>query len=419
MQQIKINSTPVILKNTDFQSIFINVMFPFEDEIDNLAKSQLLPSMLNYMDKAYPSEELFQTEKKKLYILSTYCSKNIIGTTGCFSFKLTIPDVKSLGKNMLEEQIKFFSEMIYNPLIIDNGFNKFELNREISNLHMALNNALKNVRPYHSIRLCEEIDDVGILSRDIIRHQELIDLVTPENLYNYYLDIIHKNKPIIYVMGNVDEEEINELCEKYLIKNKEMEKVVDCNFYSYLVPRDKTHEVLEDSNFKDSVVSLVYKVKDMKKTDEVLLNTVRDLLSSLSSRILSKKLRDENDLIYSSRVKSYPHYGALEITAFINKNHYLEVRSKIQEVMSELKVQANINDFLENIKERKRINLLRKLDDKYLIFDDFIFSTLGIDITLDEYYEIMKNITADDICLFLDRLQLDTVYFLKEGEIDE
>jgi hypothetical protein len=44
---------------------------------------------------------------------------------------------------------------------------------------------------------------------------------------------------------------------------------------------------------------------------------------------------------------------------------------------------------------------------------------LGIDITLDEYYEIMKNITADDICLFLDRLQLDTVYFLKEGEIDE
>ena len=38
----------------------------------------------------------------------------------------------------------------------------------------------------------------------------------------------------------------------------------------------------------------------------------------------------------------------------------------------------------------------------------------GIDYTDSLYYEKLKNITAKDISLFIDRLVLDTTYFLRE-----
>lgn len=415
MQKIIRKNTPVVLKNTDFQTIQIKVMFPFSFNVEDLAKIQLLPSMLNHKNNKFPTEELMQKEKKRLYILSCGMYTETIAEVGTFSFNLVIPDKHALNKDVIEEQIKFFKEFIYNPLVTDDGFSSFELEREISNLKLGISNALKNARPYQSIKLKELFDDVGILSRDIVYHQELIDKVTTNNLYDYYLKTIKNNQPNIYIMGNVDDD-ISKICSKYLYLDKFKEESYEAELFNFFNIRDKVTDVVEKSTFKDSIVSFVYKVKDMKEDEYVHLNLVRDLLTSLSSRLLNKKLRDENELVYSSRAMSYPHYGAFELTAFINKNNVDIVKEKFHEVINDFKNTEMIEPLLDNIKDRKRINLLRKLDDKYLIFEDFIMSDLGIDDTTEEYYELVKKVTAKDISDFVDRFVLDTIYFLEEEE---
>lgn len=416
MKKIEMSSLPIILENKDFQSIQIKVLFPFEEKTEDLAKIVILPKLLNYMNNEYPTEEEFQLAKKKLYILRTGCFENVIGTVGFFSFNLVIPNIKTLGKNLLEEQIKFFREIIYNPKVSDGKFDEFELEREKTNLKVGISNALKNIRPYHDIKLRKLIDDEGILSRDLIDHQELIDEVTTENLYKYYLEIIKNNQPVIYIMGDVNSNKITKLCQKYLLEKEFKNKEFFGNIYFYLKPRDKVLEIEEQSSFKDSILSLVYKIKDMKKEDIILLNAIRDLLSSASSRLLNEKLRDENDLIYSSRVITYPHFGIFEITVYINKNNVSLAKNKIFDVMRKLKNKDLISDRLENIKNRKRINLMRQLDDKYSLFEEFILKDLDLDITASEYYDLFRKITFEDISKFVDRMILDTVYFLKEGE---
>ena len=89
---------------------------------------------------------------------------------------------------------------------------------------------------------------------------------------------------------------------------------------------------------------------------------------------------------------------------------------KILEVMKDLKNEKIITPLLENIKERKRLNLLRMLDDKYSLLGDFIVEDLGFDDTNLEFYNKVKNVTANDISNFIDRMVLDTIYFLKEEE---
>lgn len=415
----RLSSKPIIIKNKNFQTIQIKVLFPFVDKEENLAKTILLPSMLMYMNEKYDTEEKFQREKKKNYILGTGCSKIVVGTTGYFCFSMTVPDAKVLGINNLVKQFSFLEEMIYHPKVIDMGFDPFEVEREKKNLKMGIQNSIKKLKVYQTIKSLELVDDYGVLSRCVENHDYLIDEVTPQNLYEFYLSSISNKQPLIFVMGNVDKDEITAYVDKYLCKTNKRSISFDKSYNYFLKPGNENVKIVnEKSHFKDSSVSLFYKVQDMSEHDFIYLGLVKGLLSSLSSRLLSKKLRDQYELIYSSKVVTYPHFGLFEITAFINaKNRDLTVE-KIKEVMNELKDVEYIEPFLEKLKERRRINLIKSLDDKYDIMEDVILKRLDIDMSRKENYEIVKNIEAKEIVEFVDRLKLDTIYFIEEDKYE-
>lgn len=416
MKKVTFKNKPVILKNTDFQTIIIQVMFPYKKNSKDLAHISLLPVLLDSMNNKYQNESDFVLERKKLMILNTGANRTSFGDNGYFSFNMIVPDTYALGKDLLEEQFSFFKEIIYNPRIENDGFLKFELDREINNIKRSIDNSLKNMMPYHSYKVKKLIDDEGILSETLIDNQDQLDKVTPQSLYNFYKKYIYEAQPIIFVFGNVEEKRINELCKKHLYIKKFENTTSEIRLNYFLKPRKEVNYIEEESIFKDSAVSYIYKVKDMCEDDIVYLNVIRDLLNSLSSRLLSKKLRDENDLIYSSKVLSYDRFGVFEITALINKDNISLVKLKILEVMNDLKNIELIAPLLENIKERKRLNLLRILDDKLGLFGDFIVEEFGFDDTTEQFYKKIKNVTAEDISKFIDRLVLDTVYFLKEEE---
>ena len=413
---LKIPNRPVIVKNEDFQTVLVRVMFPYQEDDENLAKLTILPNMLMFMNNKYPTEEEFQKNRRKKYILNASCSKMVVGTTMCLCFNLIIPDTTAIGFDNFEEQFEFFSEMIYNPKIENNGFDKFEIEREKKNLQLSIENGLKDLRVYHSVRGLELVDDEGILSRTIENHREQITEITPDNLYELYLDIIKKYKPTIFVFGNVEEERINFLADKYLYKYSGGLEEIEKNFNHFLKVRDKVQVVEEKKDFKDSAVSLYYKIKDISEDDFTCISLVKSLLTSLSSRMLNKKLRDENDLVYSSRVSTYLRFGVFEITAYINGKNKDFVIEKIKEVMEELKNPENISEYLENIKERRRVSLIKSLDEKFVLLADVIGETLEVDKNMEDRYQEALKITAEDIAKFMDRFVLDTIYFVEEGE---
>lgn len=412
---LNIPKSPIIVKNKDFQTIIIRVMFPFLEEEDILVKSVMLPSLLMYMNNKYPTEEDFQKNRKKNYILNVNCNKVIIGTTACLCFNLIIPDIKALGFDNLEKQFEFFSEVIYNPKIIDGGFDKNEVFREIKNLNLNIDNAMKNLGPYQAIRGMELVDDIGVFSRTIENHREQLNDITPENMYDLYLNIINSHHPAIFVFGDVEDKKINNLINKYLYKNISSNYSIEKRFNYFLKPRNKEYNfVQEKKDFKDSSVSFYYKIKDMCEEDFSKVSLVRLLLTSLSSRLLNKKLRDENDLVYSSKAIAYLRYGVFEVTAYINKKNKDIVIDKIKEVMDDLKNPDNIREYLENIKERKRVSIIRALDDKFSLLGDVVAETLEIDKNMYDSYDEILSITAEDISEFLNRFVLDTIYFIEE-----
>lgn len=420
MKTLTLPTKPIFIKNENFQTILINIIFPYQEKEEELAKQALLPAMLVYMTEKYPTEELFQKKLKENYILSYSARQITIGTTAAFNFHLEIPDKKTLKKDVIEKQVELFSEAIFHPKIENEGFDNFELKREKENLKLKIRNSEKSFKAYLNNQTAKLVDNEGIFSRNLKDHLSQIDEITPQNLYDYWKEKIKNNTPIIFIMGNIEEKEITPIIEKYFIKYDKEYQTLETDYIHYLTPyRTTPQKITEEKEFRDSAISLIYKVKDMKQEDNILLSLVHSLLTSLSSRLLNKKLRDEYNLIYSSEVTFFPNYGLLKITAYINPKNKDIVEEKIKEVLNSLKNQNKITPLLEKIKERRRINLIRSLDNKYSIMNDNIFKTLKIDYTSEESYNLLKEKTAKDVAEFIDRLSLDTTYFLKESDKNE
>lgn len=416
--KVKISNSPIIFQNNDFQTVQIKVLFPFKRCEDDLAKMHLLPGLLHNVCSKYPTEEEFTMVCRNLYILANYCTCNTMGNIGYFCFNFMIPDNNSLDVDLLDEQFKFFHEMIYNSKIKGNSFYKNEFEREVNNLYVDVEKILKDNVSYAIIEAKKIVDDDGLFSSSIYNHMEQIKNVNESNMYEYYLDKIYNNKPLVYIFGNVKDTNIEKLAKKYLYRTNFKSYQSDISIKNYFPVRSDIKDIVFESTFKNSVLIQFYKIKNMSYDDEVLIGTVKELLNSLGSRILNKKLRDEGEYVYSSYAINYNNYGLFGIVSLIQKDNVHLVKDKIEEVFDVLRDDKYIRELLQNIKDKHRINLIRRLDDKTTLFQDEIVNNLGIEISPQEYYDKLLSITEKDIAKFIDRLVLDTRYFLKEGDYE-
>lgn len=413
MKEITITN-PTLIKNENFETIIISVIFPYQEKIEELAKQALLPAMLMYMNEEYPTEEEFQKALKENYIVDYFAKQITVGTTNYFAFYLVIPDKLTLKKDYVEKQISFLEKCLYHPKLINEEFNNFELEREKENLLIKLKNTDKSFHAYQTKRLHKLVDNEGIFSRSLYDHQDLIEKLTSKELYKFYQKNIKNNHPLIFILGNIEKQTILPIIKKYFPTLKEQE-TLKTNYRHYLKPfRTTPQEITEEKHFKDSSLSLVYKVENMKEEDTILLGLLKKLLTSQSTRLLNKKLRDEYNLVYSSNVTFYPNFGIFEITAYINPLNKDLALKKILEVMNDIKQRKDLNLLIEKIIRRRKTILIRNLDNKYSILTKAIYKKLNIAYTDKESYDRLTKVTEEDLLECLSRLKLDTIYFLKE-----
>ena len=128
---------------------------------------------------------------------------------------------------------------------------------------------------------------------------------------------------------------------------------------------NEVQKIEEEGPFHQSALYLIYKIKEMKEEDRVLLFVISSLLSSQSSSLLHKNLRDDGKLVYSTYSTTLSHNAVLITKALIHKNAKEEAIDRIKQTIEMLKNKEVIEPLLENIKERKRISLESIKDNHY------------------------------------------------------
>ncbi len=405
----------IVIKSTKkFETISIRLVFPFEEKEEDIAKIRLMPQMLSFMNAKYPTEEAFKKAKLENYIIGFEAQYAILGTSGFMIFNLTTVDPHIIKDNNLENIIAFLEECVYHPKLANDGFDAFELEREKDIIRKSIAHKNKQLGGYLDCRIPPLVDDVGIYQRGIYNHLEQLDEVTPQNLYQFYKEIVETKSPYIFVIGNVNKKQLEITLKKYFNTGKpivQSQKHYDC----FLKPKSKDFQfVIDEKNFKESAVCLVFKFKRLTKKDKVTISMVRRLLSSEVSNLLFNKLRSEEGLVYTADAINSSRYGLFEIIAYTDKDKLDLAKEKIFECLDDLKNPEIVAPLLKDIIDDYLIAKEESKDYKSYILDDIMDEYFDTILPEKERITLIKKCKATDIKEIIERMQLDTCLYVKE-----
>lgn len=407
---------PIVIENKNFKTCILFISYPIED--DDEAKLRILRNMSFNKSAKYDTEKKMYEVQVNNYCLSYYERIVVLGKTPFLELAVYFPSKNSLGKDVLEDNLKLIKEIIYNPYLEDGSFPSKEINDIREVIKNNINRKFKDAMWYFSYKNDRTIDEDDVLLNKVEENPNILDKVTPENLYKLYQQIISKS-PMVFLIGDVEEITSKEKIKKVLLENKE-EKIEFKKKYTYYCKDtpETILEVIEKTTFKSTGVAYNYKVKDLKNEKDIaLLKIVKNLLSSNSSRILFDSLRKENNLVYRCGAYTYNDFGSLTLWAITGKDNIEKVKEEYEKVMSRITDINFVEEKLPLIKEEY------KLDDD--LIKEKLYDTLMqevdkyIEAKEKTFYELIKDITPEEVKSFIANRLVLVSKFIGVGEENE
>lgn len=407
---------PIIIQNKDFKTCILFISYPIKD-IDE-AKLRILRNMPFNKSVKYDTEKKMYEVKVNNYCLSYYQRIVVLGKTPFLELAVYFPSKNSLGKDVLEDNLKLIKEIIYNPYLENNTFPAKEINDIREVIKNNINRKFKDAMWYYGYKNDKVIDEDDFLVLKTDENPEILDSVTPEKLYELYKKIISRS-PITFLIGDIEVDSSKQKIKEILLGNKEERVVFEKKYTNYAKDIPSTpKEVIETTSFKSTGVYYNYKVKNLtNEKDIALLKIVKNLLSCNSSRLLFDMLRKENDLVYRCGAYTYGSFGSLTLWAITGKDNVEKVQKEYKKVM-------NIISDINFIKEK-----LPPIKEEYKLDDDLVkeklYDTLMQDV--DKYieakektfYELIKDITAEEVQDFITNRLILVAKYTGVGEENE
>lgn len=392
-------NTPVILTDDRFNRCYLVVIYPIE--CDDEAIKNVLKSMAFRKSKKYDTDKKIYEITVNNYTLSYRGKFTNIGKNSFLELYISFPCEKSIGIDVLPNNLEFIKEIIYNPLLKDGVFDSKEIENIISILKDDIYKMNNDADFYYTFVNDKIIDEDDYLYDPVIEDSSLLDKVTQKIVYNLYSNII-SGCPLIFLAGNVDVEKAKRQIEEVFYDNKN-DNIIFEKKYNHFAKRivDCPNIVRENTNFKSSYISYNYKVKDICDYHDIaLLGIVKCLLNSTKSRVVFDTLRTERGLVYKCGAYYYKRFGTLSVWASTGKRNIDKCDETIDYIMKNINNIDFIKEKLPLIKQQAKDTDLLNSEDIYNILMEKIDYYIGaLECT---FYDAVKDITPEIVKNFID-----------------
>lgn len=405
-----------IVKTDKFKTIMVKVNFKRELKKDEISMRNMLVNVLFESTKKYPTKRLMEIQTEELYELGYRGSNYSSGIYNVMGFDCVFLNPKYSEENIIEESFDFLKEILFNPNVDENGFEKksFDIAHHILEEHLS--SLKENADLYSQIRLYEELEPNGIISYRKCGYNEDLDMINRKNLYDYYLDVLNTDIVDVFVVGDVDADYIKEKIKNSFTFNKR-KKESKSHFYSSNLQRESVNFKCETTEFNQSKLLLGLKIDAADEFElRYVLNVLNYILGGSPDSKLFQNVREKNSLCYTVSSASQPLISVLLIHAGINADNYDRACSLILEQLEDMKN----GKFTEEDIEKAVITYKNSLVEISETPDGLISLYSGIEYlgsdTLEERFKKIEQVTKESIIALANKLNLDTIFFLEGGE---
>lgn len=405
-----------VIKTNKFKTITVRVVFQRPIKKDEITIRNVLCDMFLQSSNKYKSKRDLSIKAQDLYAADVTTANARLGNYINTNFYLTMLNDKYTETGNFEAGVEFLSEIIFNPEVKNEKFNAEKLDVVKTNCRSSLNSVKEDASNYSVMRMFEELDSSSPCSYRMSGYLEDLELVNEDNLYQYYRSMIKSDLVDVFVIGDVDEEELINLFKKYFkfrtLKKKKIDYLLDD-----VSCRSKKKIVYEDIDNSQSNLAIACRVHGLSEYERNYPLTLFNIIfgGGCDSKLF-KEVREENSLCYT--VVSIPNKldNILIIKAGIDRYNFDKTVEIIEKDLADMKKGKFKDSDINIAKEYFETAIEETEESQHRIIDNYMMMEfIGTD-TLEVKREKMNQVSKTDIVKVAKKVNIDTIFLLEGGK---
>ena len=414
----KCNSYNIHTIKTDrFKTVHMEIIFRKNIVKEELVNYAFLVDMLMESSKNYQKRKDVIIKLEELYKLVVYGTTVKTGSILSSNFMADFIDPKFIDDDTyLENVIKFIFEMMASPNATNEEFDLKEFNFVKERLKREIKSIDENPFKSSMRKAIEAMDAMSVTAYPLMGSVEELEGITPGSLYKYYKKLFKDNTCDIFIIGNVDSDNIVSLIQKYFkhryINTNKLVLRVDNKFKKKVTTKEDVSENLQAN------LVMIYNIGELPEVERHVTMQVFNYIfgsGGLTSK-LYKKIREENSLCYNISTLYLKYDELLAIHISLDTTNVKKAISMVKKCLKEMQNGEFLDSDLEDAKKSISLALDLTNDNNSSLLNNYVFHEFDNLPLIDERKKSLAKLTKEDVVNVAKKLKLNTIYVLKGKE---
>jgi predicted Zn-dependent peptidase len=384
---------------------------------EDVTKRALLPHVLQSSSAKYATTTALRSYLDELYGATLYVDLAKKGEYHIMSFSIEIANEKFLSDPapLLKKGFELLIEILTNPNTSGNAFDRETVEKEKRTLKQRIQSVFDDKMRYSNVRLIEEMCKGEPYALQVNGEAEDVEQITPENLYEYYKSAFLEDELDLYIIGDVNEEEVKRLADDLL----QLEDRTPKKFEAQEITKNRqVNEVKEEQDVKQGKLNMGYRTNIVYgDSDYFALQVFNGIFGGFSHSKLFINVREKASLAYYAASRLESHKGLMMVMSGIDLKNYDQAVGIIHDQLEAMKNGDFTDQELEQTKAVIQNQILETVDTSRGLTEILYHNVVAdANINLDTWLEEMQKVTKEEIVAVAKKIELDTIYFLTGTE---
>lgn len=400
-----------------FKTISVQLNFRRKVKKEEITIRNFLTKILIDSTAKYKTNKEMNIAVEDLYGIEVFTNSILSGNYSILNFCCQFLNEKFTEEGMNYKSLDFFLDTITNPNVDNGEFNNKSFEETKRYIRETIEKENEKPSIYANKRMLEEMDK-GAISYSSVGYLEDIDTITPKTLLEYYNSLLTNDIIDIFVIGDIDSEEIkNTIVEK--LKIKTFKKLPTEHFIEHTKFRKIPKTIKEKTDNQQSNLSIGLKIDKLNNFErQYTLSIYNYIFGGGPDSKLFQVIREENSLCYTVNSAIRAVSEIMIIKAGINRSNYDKTLKLIKKLHKEMLTGKFTDSDVEIAVNAYTVSLKEMLDSPFAIISNYASKEyLDFDL-IEKRLEEVKKVKKEDIVKLGKKIKMDTI-FLLEGVIDE
>lgn len=406
-----------VIKTNNFKTVRVEVKFRNVVKKEEITLRNLLKMVLIESTKKFDTERKFVIESEELYDLKLSSTSSRVGNFTTLSFNLTFLNEEYTEKGLHNKSLDFLMEVLFNPNVSNNKFDSLSFNNCVNKLEKSIMGRKDNKTKYSIFALLQHMGDYAY-SYDQYGYLSDLKNIDEAKLYEYYKKVLMNDLVDVYVIGNVDSNEIRE----YFINNfkinsfkkEKMNVLID-----EVLPRKRVKVFKEEDDVNQTKIAIGLRFNDVSEYErKYVLYVYNEILGGSGNSLLFDTVREKNSLAYYINSIAQGYDNLLIIYTGIDKDRVDLGLKLIKKTIKDIEKGKFTSDMFNNAINMITSSLKLSLETQSSVINNYYAMNILNSDDINTRISKFEKVTKEDVINFSKKIKMDTI-FLLEGDHNE